>query len=330
MATEASATALRTALGKVLVFRDKKLESRPEWGAITFEKAAPDLRRIFELLSHLSVLPLEYLTDSAISQIQSNVIETENVLAGVDKFNIEQQNPSAVRDQLSSEIHRKADDLYQVAGPWVPVLAYQRGDVAKNIESLTASVTHAQTLVDNAKTTIASRQVEIEEIITKAREASAAAGAAVFTQDFQREAAALDVRATKWLRATVVMAAITLAVTVLILLLHLETDPTTALQRFGAKIAALVVLFTATLWCGRTYKALTHLSVVYRHRALCLQTFQAFSQAASDNATKDAVLMESTRAVFGSVPTGFVDSSSTEQDLKIVEVAKSFTKTEAK
>jgi len=94
-------------------------------------------------------------------------------------------------------------------------------------------------------------------------------------------------------------------------------------QRFGGKLAALVVLFTATLWCGRTYKALKHLSTVNRHRALSLQTFQAFSQAASNDVTKDAVLMEATRAIFGSTATGYLDSKGgAESDLKIVEIAK--------
>lgn len=67
-----------------------------------------------------------------------------------------------------------------------------------------------------------------------------------------------------------------------------------------------------------------HLSTVNRHRALSLQTFQAFSHAASDESTKNAVLMEATRAVFGSVPTGFLDAKagSSDGDLKIVEVAK--------
>ena len=84
-----------------------------------------------------------------------------------------------------------------------------------------------------------------------------------------------------------------------------------------------MVLFTATLWCGKTFKALKHLSTVNRHRALSLQTFQAFSHAASDDPTKDAVLMEATRAIFGSTPTGYLDAKGgSESDLKIIEIAR--------
>jgi hypothetical protein len=224
-----------------------------------------------------------------------------------------------------AELHSHADRLYTEASPWVPFLAYQKGDVSKNIETLTASVTQAQSLVDAAKATIANRQSEIETIITQAREASASAGAAIFTHDFKNEATALERQGSKWLRITGALAAATLGFAVLMWLTPVQgSQPEIIVQRFGGKLAVLVVLFTAALWCGRTYKALMHLSTINRHRALSLQTLQAFSHAASDDATKDAVLMEATRAIFGSVPTGFLDSKpGADQDLKIVEIAKS-------
>lgn len=324
MASQQAAEALRAEIGKALAFREKKLESRLEWGSITFEKAAPDFKRVFELLSHLSVLPLEYLTDTAVSQIQSESTQVAEVFGRVDKFNIEQSTPTQTRDNLVNEVHGRADQLYTIASPWIPFLAYQKGDVAKNIEALTASVGQAQTLIEGAKTTIKARQSEIEGIITQAREASAAAGAAVFTQDFKNEAGSLDREASKWLLGTAVGASLTLAFAIAVWWFPISGDDTSGvIQRFGGKLAALVVLFTATLWCGKTYKALKHLSTVNRHRALSLQTFQAFSHAASDDATKDAVLMEATRAIFGSTPTGYLESKGgSESDLKVVEIAK--------
>lgn len=324
MATQQAAEALRVEIGKALAFREKKLESRLEWGSITFEKAAPDFKRIFELLAHLSVLPLEYLTDSALAQIQSEATQVAELYGRVDKFNIEQQTPTQTRDSLVSEVHSRADQLYTIASPWIPFLAYQKGDVAKNIEALTTSVGQAQTLIDGAKTTIAARQSEIEGIITQAREASAAAGAAVFTHEFKGEAKSLDEQAQKWLYGTAAGALFTLAFAIAVWLFPITgEDATSVVQRFGGKVAALVVLFTATLWCGRTYKALKHLSTVNRHRALSLQTFQAFSHAASDDGTKDAVLMEATRAIFGSTPTGYLDTKGgSDSELKIVEIAK--------
>jgi ABC-type multidrug transport system fused ATPase/permease subunit len=189
-------------------------------------------------------------------------------------------------------------------------LAYQKGDVAKNIEDLTQSVSNAATLISNAKTDIETKKAEIDGIITQAREASAAAGAAVFTKDFDTESKDQKKAAFRWLLATGVLGFLTLlaAIATWWIGLTADFDGFNAIQAFGGKIAILVVFFTATLWCGRVYRALMHQATLNRHRALGLQTFQAFSAAASDDASKDAVLLETTRSIFSAGTTGYLDT----------------------
>jgi len=45
--------------------------------------------------------------------------------------------------------------------------------------------------------------------------------------------------------------------------------------------------------------------------------------ATADVQTTDAALIEATRAVFGNVPTGYIEDGGGEGDFKIVEVARS-------
>jgi hypothetical protein len=61
---------------------------------------------------------------------------------------------------------------------------------------------------------------------------------------------------------------------------------------------------------------------VYHHKALSIQTIQAFSKACNDVQTKDAVTIEAARAVYGGIETGYIESGSTDGDLKIVEIAR--------
>jgi hypothetical protein len=91
MATEQAAKGLRDKITVALAFREKSLESRAQWGSITFERAAPDFRRVFEILAHLSVLPIEYLTDVAVQQIQNAIDQVVAIFTRIDQFNIEQQ-----------------------------------------------------------------------------------------------------------------------------------------------------------------------------------------------------------------------------------------------
>jgi hypothetical protein len=96
-------------------------------------------------------------------------------------------------------------------------------------------------------------------------------------------------------------------------------------QKVASKVVILSILLTATLWCGRVYKALMHQSAMNRHRALSLQTFQAFTAAASDLQTKDAVLLEATRAIFAPCATGYVESgtASADSESRVIEIVKS-------
>ncbi len=317
---------LSDVIKQTLEFKDKSLVSRSEWGTIKFSNAEHDLQRIFSLLNYLAVLPLEYLTDQAANQIKKEINQTRPHLEQIDKFTIEQPNAPQTRDGLITQIHQAADRLYTVASAWIPFLAYQKGDVTENIEKLSKSVSTANEIVNKAKGEIEIKAKEIDDIITKAREASAGAGAAVFTRDFNEEATKLSDKATKWLIAAAALGLATLVVAVLTWFwTHAGLDSGQIWQKVASKFIALSILLTATLWCGRVYKALMHQSAMNRHRALSLQTFQAFTAAASDIQTKDAVLLEATRSIFAQGITGYVDSasSSADSEARIIEIVKS-------
>jgi hypothetical protein len=317
---------LTEAIDQTLGFKNKSLVSRPEWGAIKFTNAEQDLDRIFSLLGYLSVLPLHYLTDQATNQIKNQIVQTKPPLDQIDKFNIEQPNAPQTRDALISQIHQVADSLYTAAAAWIPFLAYQKGDVAENIEKLSMSVSTANSIVDKAKREIETKTKEIDDIVTKAREASAGAGAAVFTKDFDKEATRLSDNATKWLIAAALLGTATFIIAMLTWFwTQTGLDSGQIWQKVASKFIVLSILLTATLWCGRIYKALMHQSATNRHRALSLQTFQAFSSAASDLQTKDAVLLETTRSIFSQCMTGYMDSTTNSGDSegRVIEIVKS-------
>lgn len=325
MASDENIAPLTKSIDAALKFKETELVTREQWGSITFGKAHHDLDRVFSIVSYLKVLPLNQLTDQAVQQITQNLDAVNNLLGAIDKFTVEQSNPPGTRDQLVNQIHSATDQFYTIATPWVPFLAYQRGDVTRNINELTAAVTQGKAIAADAKAAIETQQKEMEAIITKAREASASAGAAVFTHDFAKESKEQLETAKHWLIATTSLAIVTAVVAGLMwYFVEPASAPGVLSQKLGTKIAVLVVLFSATVWCGRMYRTLMHQSTINRHRALSLQTFQAFLAAAADVATKDAVLVEATHAIFTVGKTGYLDGKSSEVDsgIRILEVTK--------
>lgn len=326
MANKDQTDKLAETLEECLGYDQDELISRASWGSITFEDAAHDFSRIFSIAKHLSVLPTDQLTDNAINDIQAKLVQVNKFLQSVDSFSLDQENPTQARNSLLTQIHTVADQFYASSSQWIPFLAYQKGDVAKNIEQLTESVSEGQRIADAARADIEAKNKEIEKIITQAREASASAGAAVFTQDFLQEAKDQNEAANKWLIAASVFAIITL-ISAFFMWAYPESKLTPAeiTQKLGTKIAILAILFTVTVWCGRIYKALRHQASINKHRGLSLKTFQAFSAAAAEASTKDAVLMETTRAIFAVGATGFLDGKAGRDDssTRMIEIVQS-------
>lgn len=296
-----------------------------DWGKITFEGCRPELERTYSMLNQFKLLPLDLLPDGPTQQIVSALPPIKQTLDQIRSFTIESGNPTGTRDQLVNQIKSQSDQFFTAAHLYIPYLAYQKGDVQRNINDLTRSVEEAGLLVDGTKKDIEQRRGEIGEIIVAAREAAASVGVAHFTADFNAEADARDEGAEKWLKTTAALAAGTILVALLMVFVPVRADATTpqVIQLFTSKVVILGLLFTSTIWCGRLYKAARHQSAINRHRANALRTFQAFTKAASDDDARNAVLMETTKSIFAMTQSGYLENESVpDGGLKIVEVVK--------
>ncbi|MBA4077872.1 MAG: hypothetical protein C0508_22780, partial [Cyanobacteria bacterium PR.023] len=95
--------------------------------------------------------------------------------------------------------------------------------------------------------------------------------------------------------------------------------PLLALKGVVVSVAS-VLLFV----CVRSFSACRHNMIVNRHRENALSTFKLFSEAAQDSDTRNAVLMEATKAVFSQAPSGYLKAANeTSPTTHIVEMIRS-------
>jgi len=317
---------LKTQIVRFRKVEKERIIKRQEWGVITLEDARSDIERIYSIIDYLSVLPIEPLPVDAINPISASIKGINDLLEQIDKFSIDSSgNPSQQKNSFITNIQSQADSLYKNASQWIPFLAYQKGDVAENIEALTSAVKKAETISDQAATHIQSKEREIEDIIAKAREAAASAGAAIFTSDFRNESVRLKDNAVAWLWVTGILSILTvLAAGAFWYFSKAGLDAGLIWQQVSTKVVLLGVLVTATVWCGKIYRALMHQAAIYQHRALSIQTLQAFVAAVKEPEIKDTVVLEAARAIFGTASTGYIDAAKDQSDgtVKILEIAK--------
>ena len=326
MATPDTITQLVDGLKSITKYRETNLVRRPEWGGITFEVASQDIDMALSIAQDLSEMPLEHLTEDAASGIASHLPSVAEVLANIDGFTLA-GNVDQARDDLVESVRGEAEGLRNAAAIWIPYLAYRRGDVAENLERLRGVIEEASREAEEAKEAASAKSAQLDAIVEASRTAAAAVGLGTFTHAFSKEADEVRVASQRWLVAAAVGGASAIAVAAGSFFWPSVSDDPTAWEIarvLFTKVSIISLLVAGTIWCGRMCKALRHQQTVNRHRALSLQTFQAFVSASDDVRIKDAVLMAATNSIFDNVSTGFVDSRSQRNDpaVQFVEIGK--------
>ena len=312
-----------------------RLIERQEWGETGYEKSQPieeiqsETERTYRLAQQLINLPLERLLEKTIDDISD---KTRQVIGSYEQSDDQSKIETAsdidlIKANYINPIQQTTNAFFETSAPWVTYLACCHGDFDQKprifLNPSMQKTKEADERMDKMLSDAKTKMDKINEIITKARETSAKEGAAVFTKDFEKVANEMEKSAKNWLRTTIGVAFATVVVALgMWFWTESGLDQGQIFQKIGTKMVVLAMLLTGTIWCGRNYRALKHLATINNHRAISILTLQAFSNAAAQTQTKDAVLMEATRAVFGNVPTGFIGQTSSDSDLKVIEVAR--------
>lgn len=320
----ADTTQLTTKIATFEAIPKHGLIQRTEWGSIDFSAAAKDIDAIYEIVGLLRDLPLEKLPTPAITQISESM---DRVLVWVNRANnfslTSEASPASARDDIVNNIAAVQQDLYINTHQWIPFLAYLRGDIPAQLRQITSSVALAETAKGDFDKYLGDRRGELDLIIQATREASAQAGVGQFTTDFLADATARDSDADWWLKAAAVAAGVTVATAIGFFFIHAPQNQYGLIQFSTSKLVILAMLIGITAWCAGNFKANKHQATVSRYKAHALRTFQAFVQASDNETVKNAVLLETTRAIFAQNQTGYLKGDiPTEGSSRIVEIIK--------
>lgn len=330
MADESQVKELEVACAAIVELLPKKASfiNRSEWGEINFESIKNDMETLFWIVEETSNLPIHVLPESIISNSVSYLSDTKSMFDQIDVFTISQGDPSSARDQLANGLRERIKTLMSEIGIWLPVLALRAGEIQNWASQVKDTSAQATQILQEIKTYATTQRNEIDEAVQAARAAAGKAGAAEFTHEFREEAVAVEKRSKRWLWPTGTFSASALALSVLLMLGLLGDAPDNvweAVYGLGGRVIAISVLFYAAVWSGRVVLANMHLASVNKHRAVSLQTLQAFHKAAEDSAAKDAVVLEAARAVYENVPSGYIGRQATGQGTggRALEVVRS-------
>ena len=311
MADEAQVKELETALDSIQEFSAKRhdLITRSTWGEITFERIEKDVEAMFWLADEAKKLPTYIIPDGVVQDTIQHLSVITQIFNEIDDFRIAEGDPSSRRDDIVNRLRGQTQEVMSKIGLYLPLLALRAGEIENWTARMKEISDDGAQILRETTSYAGTRKKEIDETVQAARAAAGEAGAAEFTHEFREEAKDSEKRSKRWLWPAGIFAGLALLGAISLIYGWLGDAPTNtweAVYRLSGRVIALSVLFHAAIWSGRIVLANMHLASVNKHRAVSLQTLQAFHSAAADAAAKDAVVLEAARAVYENVPSGYL------------------------
>lgn len=309
----------------------ESLVRRDELGsALDFSQGTDVFRRTLDLFRSLRDSNLDNVPVNVLQQLTSYASDTAQVFKQIQTFNpAGQNNPAGVRDNLISQVAEKHNASFSSIAPIIAYSVRKGTDFDLLERQARATVDELIKKQGEFDSRAAAIVAEAQATLDQVRRVAAEAGVAQHAVHFKTEANEHLARSKEWLWATAVFGALPVGFAVWAVYFYASgrarTDTGQAIQMAVAKLLLFSALSYAVVWCGRLYRAQWHNYVVNKHRQNALSTFEAFVKAASDEQTKNAVLMQATHCIFSPQVTGFAaaeaDASPTPQILEIVRAA---------
>lgn len=305
---------------------------RPELGVLGFADAKPIFEAIHNNVLRLQEVNLEAAPIGLIEQVSAKLADLSHSFERVRTFDPVRQNQTVQnKNQYVDDVEQKyaaffefAQQLLVITDPKLSSLAPFE-DRAKNVTSKLNEI-----LRDTEQFQEKIRQ-DAEKALAHAKQAAAGSGVTIHAGNFSSEAEHHRKASIKWFVGTIACALATAASAAFSVWLTVTTpgrlETAQAIQVTAAKLVLFSVLYFATIWCARAFKAHKHNEVINRHRNNALKTFEAFISATdNDKDTKNAVLLQTTQAIFGHVTTGFATGDTEHASApQILEIVRSST-----
>jgi hypothetical protein len=332
MATDQQLAAVRDAVTKrmdeLLALPTRQSAVRANLGEINFSAALPTIERTFGLVGQLKGLSLDFVSHGRLTNLQNLLQQIVEALKQIEAFNLSVPNPAQQRDSIVQTLQNQYDGWFEQISGVVAFAVRSSTDFAALESSLREKIAQVEVIIKDTSEKQAAAVKTSEETLASIRKAAAEAGVSQQAIYFKNEATEHATDATRWLKATCMMAVLTVAWGALSFIFWTPAADATVPQVLHDTVAKVIILsglYYGLVWTARNYNASRHNYVINKHRQNSLSTFETFVKAAeSDPDTKNAVLLQTTLSVFTAQPSGYsIKEPEPDQPSKIIEILRS-------
>jgi len=296
---------------------DKGLIRRDDLGAelcfVDLTNFVEPLRKLFKRI--MNEMDWDIASNQTGSKFQTELNNLNSRLDEIQKFNANQGNV-----QQRNNIITNFTNAYNGLTDAGSILITQNSVINPAIES-------AENTVRTLEKKLSDQLSKAELIVGNIERISGEAGVSKYSQSFADISRDYKKSANIWLGVSIGSILLLIGGGIFILEKYSgATEPAEIINNTISKIILLTGLIYFVTLNLRNYKANRHNQIVNKHKATALNTFKVFIDAADehDPQTQNAILLEATRTIFGTVNTGFLNGNTDSADLspKVIEIFK--------
>ena len=264
---------------------------------LDLSESVPVVERIVGVFQKIRDSDLDAVPDTLRTQLAHEINRTLGEFQRVRGLDPRNQSPEKISPSLRSVYQEVYTNL-------TPILAHVGTDptgfdeLRRQAETAVRGITSAEQQAD-------SMLEESSTALTQIKKAAAEAGVSQHAVIFGDVSKRHRKTSYAWLAASVVLALATLWLAWQMAGQVADRTLSDTIQFVAARIILFGVLSYALVSAVRIYRAEAHNQVVNAHRHHALSTFETFTAASSDDATRNAVLMQATQCIFSHRPSGF-------------------------
>jgi len=248
---------------------------------------------------------LEKLPPQLLERVRDGAVGVSNVTTKLRRLNPDPVQAQSERTDVEATLNRERDNLTHAATALsiLHAVAPQHDKLSELMQNVEAELERLR----SARAEIDKQRHDATAALSAAQQAAETAGITSYVRRFRHEAQVHEKATHRWLCCSIALAVAVVVVAALSAIYPDQQDVALRPQMLGAKIVIISTLSFSLVLAVRMYRTERHNAVLNRHRQNALMTFLAFTNAPTiDDATKNAVLLQATQAIFSPQASGYL------------------------
>lgn len=315
---------------QILELNAKDLIRREQLGEeLSFADAESDFEQAINLFKSLSEIDISLLPNERLNSLNVSMTAFLNSINSIKTFSAK-QGPIERTNRINS-IKNQYNSWFNTVSPVIAFCTKSGTDFEALQRKAREAYKNLNNILEEASKEREQGKADIEETLEAVKKAAAEVGVTQHTTNFKDTSDAFAEGKTLWARIVIGLLVFIIVYSFLAFWYCpiAMTEPyfyvflQASLPRFTGLIALFYALFVST----NNYKAQAHNYIVNKNKQNALSTFETFVKASNNEEIKNAVLLQTTKAIFSNAQSGYLKNENTgDEGSQIIEIVKDVSK----